>query len=107
MTVPPLRESLSKLWNAGPSEKEKLIHATNSAMARCAEKLVYPFDAAFLLSAQRLFIASERRFRPAGVIPPPCFLGAGLATADTFFTMTADFALRAAQYSLIAAACRF
>ena len=67
----------------------------------------HPLESAFLLSAQRFFIASEIRFLPAGVIPPPRFLGAGLATVDTFFTVTSDFALRAAQYALIAAACRF
>ena len=69
--------------------------------------MVYPFDAAFRLSAQRFFIASDSRFLPAGVMLPPRFLPAGLATLDTFFTMAADFVLRAAQYALIAAACRF
>ena len=47
------------------------------------------------------------RFLPSGVRPPPRSLGAAALGAAVVFFVGADFALRAAQYSLIAAACRF
>jgi hypothetical protein len=63
--------------------------------------VVQPLEEAFFFSAQRFFIASERRFLPAAVIPPPRFLVAVVRDAVD------DFALRAAQRAFIAAANRF
>jgi len=65
---------------------------------------VQSLEAAFFFSAQRFFIASERRFLPAAVIPPPRFLaGVAVVVRDA----VADFALRFAQRAFIAAARRF
>jgi len=63
------------------------------------------FAAAFFLSAQRLFIASDSRFRPAAVRPPR-FLGAAATLAPALFEVPANCALRAAQRAFIAAASR-
>src|ERR1022692_1504037 len=65
---------------------------------------VQALEAAFFFSAQRFFIASERRFLPAAVIPPARFLGV-VAAAER--DVVADFALRVAQRAFIAAASRF
>ena len=68
---------------------------------------IQPFNAAFLLSAQRFFIISDNRFLPAAVRPPPRFLGtAGFATVVALFGAPADFALRAAHRAFIASASR-
>lgn len=64
---------------------------------------VQSLEAAFFFSAQRFFIAAERRFLPAAVIPPPRFLvGVAVVVRD----VVADFALRVAQRAFIAAAKR-
>ena len=61
------------------------------------------FEDAFLFSAQRFFIASDRRFLPAALMPPRRFLGAAPpATVATVREVAADFDLRAAHRAFIA-----
>jgi hypothetical protein len=56
------------------------------------------FEDAFLFSAQRFFITSDRRFLPAALMPPRRFLGAAPpATVATVREVAADFDLRAAK----------
>jgi hypothetical protein len=62
-----------------------------------------PFEDAFLFAAQRFFIASETRFLPAAVIPPPRFLGVDVpATVAALRDEASDFELRAAHRAFIA-----
>ena len=61
------------------------------------------FEDAFLFSAQRFFIASDRRFLPAALMPPRRFLGAAPpATVAAVREVAADFDLRAAHRAFIA-----
>jgi len=61
------------------------------------------FEDAFLFSAQRFFIASDRRFLPAALMPPRRFLGAAApAAVAAVRELAAGFDLRAAHRAFIA-----